>query len=50
MPLRQMRADGVKRALGLMTSAYSSYSGCRQYRENVAAAQAGDWRRRAGSG
>jgi len=38
--LRQMRADGVKRALGLMTSAYSSYSGCRQYRENIAAAQA----------
>jgi len=38
--LRQMRNDGVKRALGLVTSAYSSYSGCRQYRENVAAAQA----------
>jgi ferrochelatase len=38
--LRQMRRDGVKRALGLVTSAYSSYSGCRQYRENVAAAQA----------
>jgi ferrochelatase len=38
--LRQMRSDGVKHALGLVTSAYSSYSGCRQYRENVAAAQA----------
>ena len=38
--LRQMRADGVKHALGLVTSAYSSYSGCRQYRENIAAAQA----------
>ncbi len=38
--LRQMRNDGVRRALGLVTSAYSSYSGCRQYRENVAAAQA----------
>jgi protoporphyrin/coproporphyrin ferrochelatase len=38
--LRQMRADGVKNALAFMTSAYSSYSGCRQYRENVAAAQA----------
>jgi ferrochelatase len=38
--LRQMRSDGVKRALGLVTSAYSSYSGCRQYRENVATAQA----------
>jgi ferrochelatase len=38
--MRQMRNDGVKHALGLVTSAYSSYSGCRQYRENVAAAQA----------
>ncbi|HMF77972.1 MAG TPA: ferrochelatase [Bryobacteraceae bacterium] len=37
---RQMRTAGVKRALALVTSAYSSYSGCRQYRENVAAAQA----------
>lgn len=37
---RQMRADGAKRVLALMTSAYSSYSGCRQYRENIAAAQA----------
>ncbi len=37
--LRQMRADGVTRALAFMTSAYSSYSGCRQYRENVKAAQ-----------
>ena len=38
--LEQMRKDGVKNALAFMTSAYSSYSGCRQYRENVAAAQA----------
>ncbi len=38
--LREMRADGVKNALAFMTSAYSSYSGCRQYRENVTAAQA----------
>ena len=38
--LRQMRDDGVKHALALVTSAYSSYSGCRQYRENIAAAQA----------
>jgi protoporphyrin/coproporphyrin ferrochelatase len=36
--LRQMRDDGVRRALCLFTSAYSSYSGCRQYRENLAAA------------
>ncbi|MHB8973384.1 MAG: ferrochelatase [Pirellulaceae bacterium] len=33
--LRQMTADGVQRALALVTSAYSSYSGCRQYREDV---------------
>lgn len=38
--LRQMRDHGIKRALGLVTSAYSSYSGCRQYRENIVAAQA----------
>jgi len=38
--LWQMKADGVKRALAFMTSAYSSYSSCRQYRENVASAQA----------
>ncbi|CAA9347922.1 MAG: Coproporphyrin ferrochelatase [uncultured Nocardioidaceae bacterium] len=38
--LRAMRKDGVTRALCLITSAYSSYSGCRQYRENLAAAVA----------
>ncbi len=38
--LRQMKQDGVKRALAFFTSAFSSYSGCRQYRENIAAAQA----------
>lgn len=37
--LREMRADGVRNALAFVTSGYSSYSGCRQYRENVAAAQ-----------
>jgi ferrochelatase len=37
--VRQMKDDGVRRALAFMTSAYSSYSGCRQYRENVLAAQ-----------
>ena len=37
--LRQMRAGGIRRALAFVTSAYSSYSGCRQYRENLAAAQ-----------
>jgi len=38
--LRRMRADGVQHAAAFVTSAYSSYSGCRQYRENIAAAQA----------
>jgi ferrochelatase len=38
--LRQMTSDGVRRALAFVTSAYSSYSSCRQYRENIAAAQA----------
>src|SRR3954467_7988634 len=37
--LRQMKVDGVRRAIALFTSAFSSYSGCRQYRENIAAAQ-----------
>jgi protoporphyrin/coproporphyrin ferrochelatase len=37
--LRQMQADGIQRALGFFTSAFSSYSGCRQYRENIADAQ-----------
>jgi ferrochelatase len=38
--VRQMRKDGVRRALAFVTSAYSSYSGCRQYREDIARAQA----------
>ncbi len=37
--LRQMRADGVKRALGFVTSAYSSYSSCRQYLDDIARAR-----------
>jgi ferrochelatase len=37
--LRQMADDGVKRALAFFTSAYSSYSGCRQYREDIIRAQ-----------
>ena len=37
--LREMRNDGIEHALAFVTSAYSSYSGCRQYRENLAAAQ-----------
>lgn len=35
----QMAAAGVRRALALFTSAYSCYSGCRQYRENLLAAR-----------
>ena len=38
--LNQMRDDGVSKALTFFTSAYSSYSGCRQYRENIADSQA----------
>jgi ferrochelatase len=37
--LAEMGRHGVRRALALFTSAYSSYSGCRQYRENIADAQ-----------
>ncbi len=37
--LGQMKQDGIQNALAFVTSAYSSYSGCRQYRENIAAAQ-----------
>jgi ferrochelatase len=37
--LRQMRTDGARRAVAFFTSAYSSYSGCRQYRENIIAAR-----------
>lgn len=33
--LRQMRENGVRDVLVFVTSAYSSYSGCRQYREDV---------------
>lgn len=38
--IRQMRDDGVTRVACFVTSAYSSYSGCRQYRENLADAVA----------
>lgn len=37
--MQQMADDGVKRALAFFTSAYSSYSGCRQYREDIQKAQ-----------
>jgi ferrochelatase len=37
--LRQMKSDGIERALAFVTSAYSSYSSCRQYREDIARAR-----------
>ena len=37
--LQQMRQEGIRRALAFVTSAYSSYSGCRQYREDIVRAQ-----------
>src|SRR5580700_1447854 len=37
--LQQMKQDGIRRALAFVTSAYSSYSGCRQYREDIGRAQ-----------
>jgi len=37
--LQQMKNDGIHRALAFVTSAYSSYSGCRQYREDIVRAQ-----------
>lgn len=37
--LQQMKSDGSKKALAFFTSAYSCYSGCRQYRENIENAQ-----------
>ena len=33
--LLRMSRDGVNRAIAFVTSAFSSYSGCRQYRENI---------------
>jgi protoporphyrin/coproporphyrin ferrochelatase len=39
--LEIMRADGVRHAAGFVTSAYSSFSGCRQYLQDIAAARAG---------
>ncbi|HXK11409.1 MAG TPA: ferrochelatase [Vicinamibacteria bacterium] len=38
--LRRMAADGVRRALALVTSAYGSYSGCRQYLDDIGCARA----------
>lgn len=38
--LARMRDDGVTRVAAFVTSAYDSYSGCRQYREDLARAVA----------
>ena len=38
--VRHMRNDGVKHALAIATSAFGSYSGCRQYQEDIDAARA----------
>src|SRR5262249_20921889 len=38
--LQQMRADGRRRAIAFFTAAFGGYSGCRQYLENIDAAQA----------
>ena len=37
--LQTMADDGIKRALAFVTSAYSSFSSCRQYRQNILDAQ-----------
>src|SRR5215475_3097478 len=38
--LAQMRDEGVRRALAFVTSAYGSYSSCRQYLDNIEQARA----------
>jgi protoporphyrin/coproporphyrin ferrochelatase len=38
--VRAMAADGVRRALAFVTSAYSSYSSCRQYLDDIEQARA----------
>ncbi len=38
--LRELHADGHRRVLVLVTTAFSSYSGCRAYREDLASALA----------
>lgn len=38
--MRQMRDDGVRNAIAFVTSAFGSYSGCRQYAEDLDRARA----------
>ncbi len=37
--VRRMTDDGVRHALAFVTSGYASYSGCRQYQDDIAAAR-----------
>jgi len=37
--IRQMASDGIQNALAFVTSAYSSYSSCRQYLQNISDAR-----------
>ncbi|MEE2686459.1 MAG: ferrochelatase [Planctomycetota bacterium] len=37
--IEQMKNDGVRRALAIVTSGYSSYSSCRQYKEDIEVAR-----------
>jgi protoporphyrin/coproporphyrin ferrochelatase len=37
--VRQMRDDGIRSAIAFVTSAFGSYSGCRQYAEDIARAR-----------
>jgi ferrochelatase len=39
--MRQMQDDGIKRAVAFVTSAFGSYSGCRQYIEDIERARGG---------
>ncbi len=48
--LRELHEGGARRVLVVTTSAYSSYSSCRQYREDLACGAAGPGRRGPGSG
>ena len=38
--VKRMQADGIRKALAFATSAFGSYSGCRQYREDIDRARA----------
>src|SRR5947199_9864133 len=38
--VREMKTDGIRRTVAFVTSAFGSYSGCRQYQEDIARARA----------